>query len=92
MLGSRGFVYATAVTAGGITTFHPACDCLIIPGWGSKPTVTGYDPQTYQDKWDASGHDLKAMSKGTHENDTPPRPKVDAAIRQHLLDQAVGIW
>ena len=46
MLASRGFVYATAASAGSNGHYHPGCDCRIVPGF-SGATVEGYDPDAY---------------------------------------------
>lgn len=65
MLASRGPVYHTAETAGALTKYHPHCDCLIMPVWGSYAVKTkaggtirrggtqyeGYDPDAYFDQY-----------------------------------------
>lgn len=47
MLASRGFVYRTAKTAGELNHYHADCQCMIVPGFGSNPSVEGYDPRDY---------------------------------------------
>ena len=50
MLASRGWVYASKASAGGLTRYHPGCDCAIVPSFGkrgSTPQLQGYDPDTY---------------------------------------------
>lgn len=45
MLASRGWVYATAQSAGKLRQYHRNCDCMIVPSWGAKdPVIKGYDP------------------------------------------------
>jgi hypothetical protein len=51
MLASRGFVYRNAKTAGEMNHFHADCQCMVVPGFGDNPTVEGYDPNEYMDRW-----------------------------------------
>ena len=45
MLASRGFVYASAATAGQGHAYHDHCSCVPTPLWkGQKPRIDGYDP------------------------------------------------
>lgn len=44
-LASRGFVYATAKSAGAFNSFHEGCDCQIVAS--REPGVSGYDSQLY---------------------------------------------
>lgn len=53
MLGSRGFVYWSAESAGDFTKYHNDCDCAIVPGWGDNPTLAGYDPDKYRAEYEA---------------------------------------
>ena len=65
LLGSRGWVYATAQTAGQFRQYHAHCDCLIVPGFagpGGKfrnPNIDGYDPEAlygvYKEAWHRAG-------------------------------------
>lgn len=50
MLASRGFVYASAETAGGKGHYHPNCDCRIIQGYDGMD-VEGYDPDALYRQW-----------------------------------------
>lgn len=49
MLASRGFVYYSRLTAGGLDPnhYHSDCQCMVVPSWG-KGSVEGYDPSDYQ--------------------------------------------
>ena len=50
MLASRGFVYASAETAGEFKKYHDSCDCRIIAGTkGTK--VVGYDPDALYERY-----------------------------------------
>lgn len=48
MLASRGFVYLSRLTAGGIDPnhYHDNCQCMVVPSWGDG-SVEGYDPHDY---------------------------------------------
>ena len=50
MLASRGFAYLSAESAGLQHSYHPHCDCQIIPSWGAQ-SLAGYDPDQYYDMW-----------------------------------------
>lgn len=52
MLASRGFVYATAKTAGEEDKYHHDCDCMIVPSWDAKQAkLKGYDPDRYWEQY-----------------------------------------
>lgn len=52
MLASRGFVYATAKTAGEENKYHHDCDCMIVPSWDAKQAkLKGYDPDRYWEQY-----------------------------------------
>lgn len=48
MLASRGFVYRSKLTAGGVDPdhYHDNCQCMVVPSWG-EGSVEGYDPSAY---------------------------------------------
>lgn len=50
MLASRGFVYRSKLTAGGIDPnhYHDNCQCMVVPSWGDG-SVEGYDPHDYDE-------------------------------------------
>jgi len=50
MLASRGFVYRSKLTAGGIDPdhYHSDCQCMVVPGWEGA-SVEGYDPRDYDE-------------------------------------------
>lgn len=49
MLASRGFVYKTEETAGGLgNTYHPHCSCTPTPSWDGTPQLDGYDLKGYK--------------------------------------------
>lgn len=69
MLASRGFVYRNAKTAGEMNHFHADCQCMVVPGFGDNPTVEGYDPNEYMDRW-------KHPEKYANEDAEPQEPKL----------------
>lgn len=48
MLASRGFVYATAESAGESNDWHDKCDCMVVPGTGPSDYPDGYDLAEYK--------------------------------------------
>lgn len=79
MLGSRGFVYTTALAAGDLNHYHANCDCRVVPSWKSS-TVQGYDPDALYAKWqDAMHADAKARAEA---NGTSESEEYDKMIRQ----------
>ena len=54
MLASRGFVYRSKLTAGGIDPdhYHDNCQCMVVPGWKGA-SVEGYDPRDYDEGYQA---------------------------------------
>ena len=48
MVASRGFVYATAESAGESNSWHDKCDCMVIPGTGPSDYPDGYDLAEYK--------------------------------------------
>lgn len=70
MLGSRGFVYTTALAAGDLNHYHANCDCRVVPSWKGS-TVQGYDPDALYGKWQDAMHadaKAKAEANGTSES------------------------
>lgn len=61
MLASRGFVYASAKSAGALGQYHDDCNCQIVPAFGSKdPVIKGYDPASlYEDYLQARNELIK---------------------------------
>lgn len=54
-LASRGFVYRSGESAGVSRKYHPHCDCLVVPSWGSKtPKIPGYDPEAYRARYESA--------------------------------------
>lgn len=52
MLASRGWVYATEKTAGGVgNEFHNDDRCMIIPSFDRSPALAGYDPDAMYEKY-----------------------------------------
>ena len=52
MLASRGWVYATEQTAGGVgNEFHDDDRCMIIPSFDDSPALAGYDPDAMYEKY-----------------------------------------
>ena len=62
MLASRGFVYHTYESAGGLDHWHDNCKCVVVPGWdtyaagpsrrsSASTEVEGYDPDELYDRY-----------------------------------------
>lgn len=51
MLGSRGFVYWSAESAGEFEKYHDDCDCAIVPSWDADPKLAGYDIADLKEKY-----------------------------------------
>ena len=77
MLASRGFVYRNAKTAGEMNHFHADCQCMVVPGFGDNPTVEGYDPNEYMNRW-------KHPEKYANEDAEPQEPKLVSPDIQSL--------
>lgn len=61
MLASRGFVYASAATAGQGHTYHDHCSCVPTPLWrGQKPRIDDYDPKGLRTAYDKARAAVKA--------------------------------
>lgn len=85
MLASRGWVYATAESAGKAKktggSFHPGCDCQIVPAFGSKPPhIEGYDPDLLYQRYLFGEKELKARFPGKK----PTDEEVAALVRRLL--------
>lgn len=61
MLASRGFVYASAATAGQGHAYHDHCSCVPTPLWkGQAPRIHGYDPTALRAAYDKARAAVKA--------------------------------
>lgn len=61
MLASRGFVYASAATAGQGHAYHEHCSCVPTPLWkGQAPRIHGYDPKGLRAAYDEARAAVKA--------------------------------
>lgn len=61
MLASRGFVYASAATAGQGHTYHDHCSCVPTPLWkGQVHRIRGYDPKALRATYDKARAAVKA--------------------------------
>jgi hypothetical protein len=51
MLASRGFVYLSELSAGGIDPdhYHDDCRCQVVPSWEKSPRAEGYDRHDYDE-------------------------------------------
>ncbi|NJI60952.1 hypothetical protein HCX50_16105 [Microbacterium oxydans] len=75
MLASRGFTYATRVTAGEIDHFHDDCDCQIVSLFDADAAhIEGYDPRQLFDRYAQA---LAAADSGD--------PKVIAAYMRRMF-------
>lgn len=70
MLASRGFVYLSELTAGGVDPnhYHDDCQCMVVPSWGPG-SVEGYNPHDYDEgyrewlKQDHSEHEANVRER-----------------------------
>lgn len=85
MLASRGFVYRTKKAAGELDHYHANCDCRVIPGWGSNPSVEGYDPAAIYDKWQA---EMTATAEERAEHHGTTVAEEESKIYRQLSDAA----
>lgn len=61
MLASRGFVYASAATAGKGHAYHDHCSCVPTPLWkGQAHRIDGYDPKALRATYDEARAAVKA--------------------------------
>ena len=61
MLASRGFVYASAATAGQGHAYHDHCSCVPTPLWkGRAHRIDGYDPKALRATYDKARAAVKA--------------------------------
>ena len=77
MLASRGFVYRNAKTAGEMNHFHADCQCMVVPGFGDNPTVEGYDPDEYLDRWKHPEKYADEVSEPQEQEPEPPKALID---------------
>lgn len=88
MLASRGWVYATARSAGDDAghQFHTGCDCLVVPNFEStirSAYLEGYDPHRY----------LQLYKRGIEQADDGSREAIVAGMRRADPDQYTdGVW
>lgn len=64
MLASRGFVYATRESAGGMSRWHNDCDCRIVAGYDGM-RVEGYDPDGMYERYRSCRGAIRADAKGS---------------------------
>lgn len=90
MMASRGFVYATAKTAGEEDKYHHDCDCMIVPSWDVEHAkIEGYDDSEYSDQY------YKAVMKLEADGIKKPGPYMVAAEMRRIFpgvytDSATG--
>lgn len=77
MLASRGFVYRNAKTAGEMNHFHADCQCMVVPGFGDNPTVEGYDPNEYMDRWKHPEKYADEVTEPREQEPEPPKALID---------------
>lgn len=64
MLASRGFVYSSELKAGLGHSYHPNCNCTVVPGAKGRTAIDGYDPEGMYKRWEAC-----AQTVGSHDAD-----------------------
>ena len=52
MLASRGFVYSSELKAGLGHSYHPNCNCTVVPGAKGRTAIDGYDPEGMYKRWE----------------------------------------
>lgn len=72
MLASRGAVYASEASAGGLTDWHNDCDCEATPFWPGDEYPRGYDPDALYERYNdarrkARSGDPKKITKALRE-------------------------
>ena len=60
MLASRGFVYSSELKAGLGHSYHPNCNCTIVPGAEGRTSIDGYDPKGMYKRWEACAKTIGA--------------------------------
>ncbi len=93
MLASRGFVYLSEMSAGGIDPdhYHDDCHCQVVPSWEESPRVEGYDRHDYIDGYkkyleqDHSKHEAKL--KVTRKNRYDQSGRLKAGYSGLRVDQ-----
>lgn len=63
-LASRGAVYVTKETAGGLTDFHDHCDCSVTAIFDGQALPAGYDPKFYEEVYKAEGGSKLDLTRG----------------------------
>lgn len=93
MLASRGFVYLSEMSAGGINPdhYHDDCRCQVVPSWEKSPRAEGYDRHDYIDGYekyleqDHSKHEANA--KATRRNRYDQSGRLKAGYSGLRVDQ-----
>lgn len=67
MLASRGFVYSSETSAGGVKLdhYHSGCLCRVVAGWDGDD-VEGYDPGSIYDVWQERIREMAAERAERH--------------------------
>lgn len=77
MLASRGFVYSSEMSAGGVKLdhYHSGCLCRVVAGWDGDD-VEGYDTDEIYRRWQSSIDDIaseRAEKRGTTVEEERPK-------------------
>lgn len=93
MLGSRGFAYASAKSAGddmlhgtNADHYHAFCKCEIVPSWDKNPVVDGYNPRALYNEWQSMIED-KAAQRAERNGTTVAEER--ANIMQSYADASI---
>lgn len=93
MLASRGFVYLSEMSAGGIDPnhYHDGCRCQVVPSWERSPRVEGYDRHDYVEgykEWLGQDHSRhEARLRETRRNRYDQQGRVMAGYSGLRVDQ-----
>ena len=68
LMASRGFVYASARTAGELNAYHPFCDCYIVPEFAVNK-ARRREIEERAEAWDAEYRQARKTADGTSVND-----------------------
>ncbi len=83
MLGSRGFVYINAQTAGIYEKYHNFCRCQIVPQFDAKgrpAQIEGYDPGKLYDNYLNGDYGFIGQKRQNHIKPISKTPKIDKPL------------
>lgn len=91
MLASRGFVYKSKASAGGLSQWHRGCMCAIVPDFDGSTAIQGYDPDALYDEWKARKGAGKSLPFVSREKGARPLPK-EEYIAGIIASEDAPVW